>query len=141
MPCKFCDQVAAAEPPEGGWVLRNELVSASMIAGADYPGWFVVHANRHAEGWAGLGSEEAAAVGAACGTLARALRQLTGVPRVYTYSIGENIPHFHLQIGVPPQAAPEAGRKLLAEILADEPGYRDRPAALELAARVAALVA
>src|SRR5580698_304829 len=102
MDCKFCDKVAAASEPTGGWVLRNDLVSASVIEGTEIPGWYVLHVNRHAEGWMGLNPAEAAAIGAANASLARALKQVTGVDRVYTYSIGENFPHFHMQIGSPP---------------------------------------
>jgi diadenosine tetraphosphate (Ap4A) HIT family hydrolase len=138
--CKFCLKVQAEQPPEGGWVLRNELVSASVIPGSEYPGWFVLHVNRHAEGWMGLTAGEASAVGAACGALARALEQVTGVARVYTYSIGENIPHFHMQIGHPPQQAAERGRRLLGQIIAGDEEHMDRGAALEMAARVAAIV-
>jgi diadenosine tetraphosphate (Ap4A) HIT family hydrolase len=140
MDCKFCDKVAAAREPEGGWVLRNDLVSASVIDGAEIPGWYVLHVNRHAEGWMGLDPAEASAIGAACAAIARALKQVTGVDRVYTYSIGENIPHFHMQIGSPPQHAPELGRALLTQIVGADPRYVDRAAAFEMAAAVAAAV-
>jgi hypothetical protein len=46
MDCKFCDKVAAGSEPAGGWVLRNDLVSASVIDGTEVPGWYVSELGR-----------------------------------------------------------------------------------------------
>ena len=49
--CLFCDTLAAAGPPPGGWVLRDELVTAWIHPGAEYPGWYVLQLNRHCDGY------------------------------------------------------------------------------------------
>jgi diadenosine tetraphosphate (Ap4A) HIT family hydrolase len=138
--CPFCDLHRSASPPEGGWVLRNDLVSASVLPGCEYPGWFVLQVNRHAEGYPAFTEAEAAAVGTACWTLARAVQSVTGAERTYQYAIGENFPHFHMLIGPPPHAAPERGKRLLAGVITREAPFRDAGAAYRVAQQTAAEV-
>lgn len=133
--CVFCAQHASEEQPAGGWVLRGRLVSARILPGAEFPGWFVLQVNRHADGFPGLTEEEAAAVGLACRALGTVLREITGDQRMYTYSIGENYPHFHMVLGSPPPA-PERGRVLLTRILDRDAELLDPERSLELAGRV-----
>jgi diadenosine tetraphosphate (Ap4A) HIT family hydrolase len=141
--CLFCDTLRAADPPAGGWVLRDDLVSAWIHPGAEYPGWYVLQLNRHCDGYVEMTADEAAAVGRACRTLARALNQITGGYRYYQYAIGEVYHHFHMLIGPPPEGAAERGKKLLCEVITREPAYLDVDSAYararEVAARVRAL--
>ena len=138
--CMFCDHYASSEPPPGGWVLQNELVSAWVLPGCEYPGWFVVQLNRHAEGYLAFTAAEAAAVGTANWTLARATQDVTGVHRTYQYAIGEVNPHFHMLLGPPPRQAPEKGKQLLAGIITREAPYRDVEGSYDIAVRTADLV-
>jgi diadenosine tetraphosphate (Ap4A) HIT family hydrolase len=138
--CLFCDTLQAAEPPAGGWVLRNDLVTAWIHPGAEYPGWYVLQLNRHCDGYPEMTADEAAAVGLGCWTLARALNKLTGGHRFYQYAIGEVYHHFHMLIGPPPEGAPERGKKLLCEVITREPRYLDAERAYALAGEVAAAV-
>lgn len=139
--CMFCDQHQAdTPPPGGGWVLRNGLVSAWILPGCEYPGWYVVQVNRHAEGYLAFTAAEAAAVGEANWMLARAVHSVTGINRSYQYAIGEVNPHFHMLIGPPPQRAVERGKRLLAGIITREAPYLDSAQSYEVAARVASAV-
>lgn len=138
--CLFCATLGAEEPPPGGWVLRNDLVTAWIHPGAEYPGWYVLQLNRHCDGYVEMTADEAAAVGQACRTLARALHQLTGGYRYYQYAIGEVYHHFHMLIGPPPEGAAERGKKLLCEVITREPSYLDADAAYARAGEVAAAV-
>jgi diadenosine tetraphosphate (Ap4A) HIT family hydrolase len=139
--CMFCDLHRSANPPEGGWVLRNDLVSASILPGCEYPGWFVLQVNRHAEGYREFTAAEAAAVGTACWSLACAVQDVTGAHRTYQYAIGENNPHFHMLIGPPPHEATERGKRLLAGIITREAPFLDVEKAHEVARRTAAALA
>ncbi len=139
--CPFCDVQRAQDPPAGGWVLRNDLVSASILPGCEYPGWFVLQVNRHAEGYPAFTAAEAAAVGTACWSLARAVQAVTGANRTYQYAIGENFPHFHMLIGPPPKKAAERGKRLLAGIITREAPFQDIEEAYEVARRTAAALA
>jgi len=136
----FCEQVQSETPPEGGWVLRNKLVSAWILPGCEYPGWFVLQLNRHAEGYLEFTADEAAALGDACWTLARAVHSVTGVNRSYQYAMGEVNPHFHMLIGPPPQQAEERGKRLLAGIITREAPFIDVKVAYDVAQQAALVV-
>lgn len=136
--CSFCRRAAAAEPPTGGWIDRDELVGTFLLPGCEIPGWVCVQTNEHVEGWAALDAAHSAAVAAAIGRVSRALAAVTGESRVYTYAMGERFPHFHQMVGPPPTAVPAAdrGAPLLARVAARDPALADRDAALHLAARL-----
>jgi hypothetical protein len=138
--CMFCDQHQSETPPAGGWVLRHELVSAWILPGCEYPGWFVLQLNRHAEGYLDFTDAEAAAVGTGCWTLARGVNQVTGEKRFYQYAIGEVNPHFHMLIGPPPAQAEERGKRLIAGIITREAPFLDVDKSHEIAGRVATAV-
>ncbi|MBS1881870.1 MAG: hypothetical protein JSS97_02805, partial [Actinobacteria bacterium] len=104
--CGFCRRAAAAAPPRGGWIDRDELVGTFLLPGCEIPGWVCVQTNAHVEGWAALDAAHSAAVAAAIGRVSRALVALTGESRVYTYGMGERFPHFHQMVGPPPAAVP-----------------------------------
>jgi diadenosine tetraphosphate (Ap4A) HIT family hydrolase len=137
--CFFCDTLAAAAPPPGGWVLREELVTAWIHPGAEYPGWYVLQLNRHCDGYIEMTADEAAAVGRACRTLALALHRLTGGYRYYQYAVGEVHHHFHMLIGPPPDGG-EPGKALLVAVANRDPAYLDAGRAYARAAEVAAVV-
>jgi diadenosine tetraphosphate (Ap4A) HIT family hydrolase len=137
--CKFCDVQAAAEPPPGGWVLRDDLVTAWIHPGAEYPGWYVLQLNRHCDGYVEMTADEAAAVGRACRTLALALHQLTGGYRYYQYAVGEVFHHFHMLIGPPPEGG-KPGKDLMVAVANRDPAYLDPERAYARAAEVAAVV-
>ena len=135
--CAYCDRHRAATPPAGGWVLRNPVVSASMLSGYEYPGWFVLQLNRHTAGYADMTVDEARSVGEASWLLARTTSQVTGIEQIYHYRIGERYPHFHLLIGPPPAQARERGKRLLADIINQQAPFTSPPDARSVAEQVA----
>lgn len=129
--CMLCP-VGAGKEPDGGWLLRDDLVSAYLSAANKLlPGWCQLQVNRHATHLGELTAREAAAIGAAAQALGAAVTEVTGGDRVYAYSICEAVPHFHLVLGPPPPPGlgQQRGPALLARILARDPGLGDAPAA------------
>lgn len=133
--CVLCT-VAGGEEPEGGWLIRNELVSG-YLSGANQhvPGWCQLQVNRHATHLGELTAAEAGAVGMAAQALGAAITAVTGGDRVYAYSICEYSPHFHLVLGPPPAVGPgeQRGPALLARVLARDPALGDPAAAASVA--------
>lgn len=138
--CVLC-AVAGGREPEGGWLIRNDLVSG-YLSGANklVPGWCQLQVNRHATHLGALTAEEAAAVGVAARALGAAITAATGGDRVYAYSICEASPHFHLVLGPPPAVGPgeQRGPELLARVLARDPALGEPVAAASVAGRLRA---
>ena len=134
--CVLCAMAAGGEP-EGGWLIRNDLVSG-YLSGANrhLPGWCQLQVNRHATHLGELTAAEASAVGVAAGALGAAITAVTGGDRVYAYSICEASPHFHLVLGPPPAVGhgEQRGPALLARVLARDPALGDPAAAASVAA-------
>jgi len=138
--CVLCT-VAGGEEPDGGWLIRNELVSAYLSgANRQVPGWCQLQVNRHATHLGELTAAEAGAVGVAARTLGAAITAATQGDRVYAYSICEASPHFHLVLGPPPAVGPaqQRGPALLARVLARDPALGDPAAAASVADRLRA---
>ncbi|WP_377645416.1 hypothetical protein [Oryzobacter terrae] len=88
---------------------RDENWACEVAEGYDVPGWFVLRARRHAEGWGALIAGEAAGFGVVAQTVSKAIQAVTGAPTVYFISFGENYPHLHfLLIARPEDLAPAA---------------------------------
>jgi hypothetical protein len=136
--CELC-KLAEGAGPEGGWLVRNSLVSGYFSpANRAVPGWCQVQVNRHAGNLGELTAAEAAAIGVAAQELGAAIVAVTGASRIYAYSICEVIPHFHLVLGAPPAVGPDEARgpALLSRVLARDPAFTDASAAASVADRV-----
>jgi diadenosine tetraphosphate (Ap4A) HIT family hydrolase len=133
--CLLCTVADGAEP-EGGWLIRNDLVSG-YLSGANrhVPGWCQLQVNRHATHLGELTVAEAGALGVAARALGAAITSATGGDRVYAYSICEASPHFHMVLGPPPAVGPgdQRGPALLARVLARDPALGDPAAAASVA--------
>ena len=133
--CVLCT-VASGGEPEGGWLIRNDLVSG-YLSGANrhVPGWCQLQVNRHATHLGELTAAEAGAVGVAARALGAAITAATGGDRVYVYSICEASPHFHMVLGPPPAVGQgeQRGPALLARVLARDPALGDPDAAAAVA--------
>ena len=134
-----CTPCALEEAPPDAIVLRDETWSAEIPTGLEAPGWYFLRLRRHAEGWNGLSTEEAAGFGAVATRLEAAIRSATGVGKVYFMSFGENHPHFHYLVIARPVDLDPAARG--AAIVSHFPEFRDPEASLEVAARVRDAVA
>jgi diadenosine tetraphosphate (Ap4A) HIT family hydrolase len=141
--CLLC-AVASGDEPEGGWLIRTDLVSGYLSgANRQLPGWCQLQVNRHATHLGELTPAEAAAVGVAARALGAAITTVTGGDRVYAYSICEASPHFHLVLGPPPAVGPadQRGPALLARVLARDPTLADPAAAASVAGQLRAALA
>src|SRR6185437_1261098 len=133
--CDLC-QLAEGAGPAGGWLVRNSLVSGYISpANRDVPGWCQLQVNRHAGNLSALTAAEAAAIGVAAQELGTAIVAVTGASRIYSYSICEVIPHFHMVLGPPPEVRPGEARGpvLLSRVLARDHHFADPAAAAEVA--------
>ncbi|WP_297544734.1 hypothetical protein [Amycolatopsis sp.] len=99
------------------------------------PGWVAVQTLRHTEGLAELSRSEAAELGPLLSRVSAAVTQVTGSPRVYTYSLGEGCPHTHILAG-PPQGGLR-GKAFIAALLDRDETLADQPAADRTAVRLA----
>ena len=135
MTCLPCDLEDAQE----GIVHRDDLWACEVAEGYDVPGWFVLRARRHAEGWGALTPDEAASLGPVAQRVSTAIQQATGAVNTYLLSFGENYPHLHFLIIARPPDLPAdlKGAAILSRRLED----RDREAALAVAADVRAALA
>lgn len=133
MTCLPCDLEHAQDD---AIVYRDDLWSCEIADGYDVPGWFVLRARRHAEGWTGLSDEEAATFGLVAKRVDRAIQDATGAVNTYFLSFGENYPHLHfLLIARPPDLPSELKGAAILGLRAD---HTDREAALATAALVRA---
>jgi diadenosine tetraphosphate (Ap4A) HIT family hydrolase len=62
------------------------------------PGWLVLSSERHARGWADLGTPELATLGPLAARVMRAQKQALGAEHVYAFAIGDLLLHFHLHL-------------------------------------------
>lgn len=133
MTCLPCDlEGAAAEEI----IHRDDLWSCEIADGYDVPGWFILRVRRHAQGWASLAAEEAAALGVVAQRVAAAIEKALGTPTTYVMTFGENYPHVHFLVIGRPADLPVEDRG--AAILSRRLTHRDRQGALAAAAAVRA---
>lgn len=115
-------------------VYRDSDWACEVAQGYEVPGWYVLRARRHAEGWDGLTAVEAAGFGVVSQRVSRAVQAATGAPTVYFLSFGENYPHLHfLVIARPPDLAPDLRGAAILSLRAE---HRDTPASLVTASAV-----
>jgi len=100
--CFICQKHRAGDTAEGGVLYEDDLVYVGHVhalAGPTaYRGHLVVEPKRHAPALGDLTDEEAAAVGRLCNRVARVLRNTAGAEHVYAFSIGDAVPHVHVQL-------------------------------------------
>jgi hypothetical protein len=66
------------------------------VTATDAPGWVMLLARRHNDGWLWeLGDVEAATYGRHLRDISATIRAVTGAERVYLIALGENTLHFH----------------------------------------------
>ena len=129
--CLPCDLESA---PADVVVYREADWACEVAEGYDVPGWYILRARRHAEGWDALNPSEASGFGIVSQRVTRAIQAVTGAPTVYFLSFGENYAHLHFLLIARPADLPPELRG--AAILALRDQHRDRPAALVTAAGV-----
>ena len=105
--CPICAKHRGEGPLGGVRVWEDEHVVV-FHAPAGFVGHLFVETKRHAPYLADLTEEEAAAVGRAAASVARALRAETDAEFVFSAVIGTGVPHFHQHLlvrypGTPPE--------------------------------------
>jgi diadenosine tetraphosphate (Ap4A) HIT family hydrolase len=101
--CFVCRKQRGEIPVPGGAIYENELISishAGLSGGeqAHYLGHLFVEPKRHVAGLADLTAAEAQAIGLFTSRLARALMAVAGVEHVYSFVIGDGVPHVHVHV-------------------------------------------
>lgn len=110
--CLFCRRT---EPPENfiyedaHWLVRHSNETNIL-------GYAVIEAKRHFIDLSAATDTEAASYGVILRAVTRAIREVTGCQRVYTFSLGEMVEHFHLHVVPRTESMPRTfrGRGILA---------------------------
>lgn len=136
--CVVCRKQQGDIPVAGGVVYEDDLlyVSHAQLWGGEadhYLGHMFVEPKRHVPELADLTEAEAQALGLYTSRVARALMCTEGVEHVYSFVIGDGVPHVHIHVigrypGAPrkywgPQVdewpeAPRGGQAEIAEVTA-----------------------
>lgn len=100
--CLVCAEVRGDVAVPGGHLEDGELVTVFHSPIVDpatdvFVGYLFVTPRRHVPGFAGLTSDEAAAVGASIARWSRAL-EAAGAAHVYVLRVGHRAPHLHVHL-------------------------------------------
>ncbi|HEX2348194.1 MAG TPA: HIT family protein, partial [Ktedonobacterales bacterium] len=79
-------------------VWEDELWRLTMAIASETPGFSYLEPKRHITDITRLDGAEAATLGATLARVTAALREVTGVERVYIYVFGDGVAHLHLHL-------------------------------------------
>jgi diadenosine tetraphosphate (Ap4A) HIT family hydrolase len=101
--CLVCRKHRGEVAAPGGLVFANDLISIyhAQLWGEEkdhYLGHFFVESNRHVPQLADLNEQEAQAIGLWTSRVAQALLQTEGMEHVYSFYIGDGVPHVHVHV-------------------------------------------
>ena len=101
--CFVCRKHRGLEIVPGGPIFENDLVyiSHAQLWGNEsthYLGHLFVEPKRHVPGLAGLSEEEAREIGLCTSLVAKAIQDICGAEHVYSFVIGDHVPHVHVHI-------------------------------------------
>jgi histidine triad (HIT) family protein len=101
--CLVCRKHRGELPLAGGSIYEDELVfiSHAQLWGeetAHYLGHVFIEPRRHVPELADLTEAEAQVIGLFTSLLARALMETEGVEHVYSFVIGDGVPHVHVHV-------------------------------------------
>jgi diadenosine tetraphosphate (Ap4A) HIT family hydrolase len=111
--CFVCRKHRGVEPPPGGPIYQDALIFSSHAAlfgeeTTHYLGHLFIEPKRHVPELADLTPEEARAIAVHATRLARLLMEALGQEHIYSFVIGDRVPHLHVHlIGRYPGAPPE----------------------------------
>ena len=98
--CVICAKHALGDGAVGGVLFEDDLVYAghafALEGRAVYSGYLVAEPKRHVSGLGDLSDEEAGALGQLVTRLARVLADVAGAEHVYSFVIGDGLPHLHV---------------------------------------------
>jgi diadenosine tetraphosphate (Ap4A) HIT family hydrolase len=136
--CALCDRARTLHA-SSGWVLETSCWGVSPHPALQVPGWVAVQTLRHTEGLGTLNTAEAQTLGPVLSRVSAALAKITDAKHIYTYSLGERVPHTHILMGPPGHGV--RGREFLDRLLRRDQSLVDQTSADRTAADVAALLA
>lgn len=96
-PARGCAICARVDSPTGvvykdaNWILRHSHETNIL-------GYLVLEARRHWLDLSDANDAEASSHGEVLRAAMKAIRQVTGCERIYTFSLGESCPHYHLHM-------------------------------------------
>ncbi len=101
--CLVCRKHRGEIAVPGGFIYENDLISIShaQLLGEErthYLGHVFVETRRHVPELADLAAEEAQAIGLWVSRAAQALMQAEGMEHVYSFFIGDGVPHVHVHV-------------------------------------------
>ncbi|MDH5606223.1 MAG: HIT domain-containing protein [Anaerolineae bacterium] len=101
--CFVCRKHRGLEETLGGAIYQNDLIfiSHAQLWGEEidhYLGHLFIEPKRHVPRLSSLSEEEAGMIGVFTSQVADALEQTEGVEHVYSFVIGDHVPHVHVHI-------------------------------------------
>lgn len=101
--CLVCRKHRGEIAVPGGIIFEDDLISIShaQILGEEkdhYLGHVFVESKRHVSELADLTKQEAQAIGLWISRMAQALLQTEGMEHVYSFFIGDGVPHVHVHV-------------------------------------------
>jgi diadenosine tetraphosphate (Ap4A) HIT family hydrolase len=100
--CFICDKHRLGDEAQGGVLYEDDLVYAGHVHALESPtayrGHLMVEPKRHAAGLGDLTDEEAGAIGRLTNRLAALLKRFEGAEHVYSFVLGEQVPHLHVHL-------------------------------------------
>lgn len=111
--CAFCEELwHRRESPiprivfEDSDFLVKHVKQQEVPEGSAYLGWMRITLKRHAESWSGLTPAESRSLGDLTRRVVGALESLEGVVKVYTFVLGDEVPHLHVHVFARYRGAP-----------------------------------
>jgi diadenosine tetraphosphate (Ap4A) HIT family hydrolase len=132
--CRVCAAAAADTVRER--VYEDAHWHAATVLGV--PGWIVMRANRHVEGFWAMQPDEARTFGVALQLLGEVVMEVTRAERMYLASYGEQSPHLHVLLLARYAGMPSESRG--ARLLSHAASWRDPEAAVLVATRTRELL-
>ncbi len=121
--CLICKRQEAEAGQEPLFETKNFIVRHSRET--NIPGYLVIEARRHILDLTEAGDEEAAEYGMLLKQVMSLIRKLNRAERIYTFSLGEAVPHFHVHVIPRTDSLPRSyrGRGIMSYPV--EPGLKD----------------
>lgn len=100
--CFVCDKHAQGSSVPGGIIYEDDLMYVGHILPPElldvYLGYVMIEPKRHLGGLGELTGNEAAAVGVLINKVARALNDGEGAVHIYSFVMGDHVPHLHVHL-------------------------------------------
>ncbi|MCR8644300.1 HIT family protein [Paenibacillus sp. N1-5-1-14] len=99
--CFICRKHRGGIQIPGGTLYEDAYLRVGHIysdTGAVYLGYLIIDLKRHAQSLADLTDEESSSLGRLLTRVSRALKDELGAEHIYSYVLGDHVPHFHMHV-------------------------------------------